>query len=77
MRMEYTDRMMPVPMGRNDDPYGDIGPTVRGQRSVYVMARRVREEAQMAMELAMDGPRCDVPRAMQYLDRARSILGEG
>lgn len=77
MRTEYTDRMLSVPMGPNDDPYGDIGPTVCGRRSVYIMARRVREEAQMAMELALDGPRCDVPRAMQYLDRARSILGEG
>jgi hypothetical protein len=76
MRTEYTDRMLSAPLGRNYDPYGDIGPTVPGQRSVYAMARRVREEAQMAMELALDGPRCDVPRAMQYLDRARSILGE-
>lgn len=78
----YDNRMLSAPLGRASDvdnysdPYADIGPTVPGQRSVYAMARRVREEAQMAMELALDGPRCDVPRAMQYLDRARSILGE-
>jgi hypothetical protein len=44
--------------------------------SVYSLARQVREETQIAMELAMDGPKCDVPRAMDHLDRARALLGE-
>jgi len=43
---------------------------------VYTLARRVREEMQIAMELAMDGPRCDVPRAMDHLDKARALLGD-
>ena len=54
----------------------DDQPTMPGRVSVYTLARRVREEVQMAMELAMDGPRCDVPRAMDHLDRARAYLGE-
>jgi hypothetical protein len=82
MTPDYDNRMLSAPMGRaNDldkhcDPYGDIGPTVPAQRSVYSKARKVREEVQIAMELSMDGPRCDVPRAVQHLDRARAILGE-
>jgi hypothetical protein len=76
MTPDYDDRMLSPPFARTGDSYADIGPTIPAQRSVYSMARKVREEVQIAMELAMDGPKCDVPRAMQYLDRARAILGE-
>lgn len=54
----------------------DIAPTIPSRVSVYTLARRVREEAQIAMELAMDGPKCDVSRAMVHLDRARALLGD-
>ena len=50
-------------------------PRIASRGSVYSLARRVREEMQIAMELAMDGPKCDVPRAMDHLDRARALLG--
>lgn len=72
---KYENRMMQSPMDRENDAFADLGPTAPARGSVYSMARKVREEVQIAMELAIDGPRCDVPRAMQHLDRARSILG--
>lgn len=55
--------------------YSDIAPTAPSRTSVYALARRVREAAQAAMEHAIDGPHCDVPLAMQHLERARAILG--
>lgn len=55
--------------------YSDISPTTPSRGSVYGLARRVREAAQAAMEHAIDGPHCDVPLAMQHLERARAILG--
>lgn len=82
MTPEHDNRMMSAPMGRDSDldnysdPFADIGPSMPSRGSVYALARRVREEAQIAMELAIDGPKCDVPRAVQHLNRARSILGE-
>jgi len=55
--------------------WGDIAPVVQSRGSVYSLARRVREEVQLAMELAIDGPNCDVPRAQRHLDAARALLG--
>lgn len=57
--------------------WSDNGPQTPARTSIYMQARKVRERAQLAMDLAIDGPRCDVPRAMQHLDAARAILGEG
>jgi hypothetical protein len=54
----------------------DDQPQMPARVSVYSLARQVREETQIAMELAMDGPKCDVSRAMRHLDRARALLGE-
>lgn len=54
----------------------DDQPTMPARVSVYATARRVREEVQLAMEYALDGPKCDVPLAMDHLDRARALLGE-
>lgn len=54
----------------------DDQPTMPPRVSVYTLARRVREEMQIAMEYALDGPKCDVPRAMDHLDRARALLGD-
>lgn len=75
MNGQYDNRMMHSPLDRQSDPFTDIGPALPARTSVYTKARKAREELQMAMDLAMDGPRCDVPRAMQHMDRARSILG--
>lgn len=55
--------------------YSDIAPATPSRGSVYSLARRAREELQMAMELAIDGPHCDVPRAQDHIDRARALLG--
>lgn len=55
--------------------YSDIAPCTPSRGSVYSLARRAREELQMAMELAIDGPHCDVPRAQIHIERARAILG--
>jgi hypothetical protein len=55
--------------------WADIAPVTPSRISVYSLARRVREEVQLAMELAIDGPHCDVPRAQAHLDRARALLG--
>lgn len=75
MNERYDNRMMASPMERSADPFSDVGPVLPARTSVYAKARKAREELQMAMDLAMDGPRCDVPKAMQHVDRARSILG--
>jgi hypothetical protein len=54
----------------------DDQPTMPARVSVYSLARRVREETQIAMELSIDGPKCDVSRALDHLDRARALLGQ-
>ena len=76
MNNQYDNRMMHSPMGREGDPFTDIGPALPARTSVYTKARKAREELQMAMDLAMDGPRCDVGRALNHMDRARAILGD-
>lgn len=54
----------------------EIGPTAPARWRVYSAAREVSALAQSAIELAMQGPRCDVPRALAQLDRARAIVAE-
>lgn len=53
----------------------DIGASVPPRWRVYRDARELAKLAQMAAELATEGPRCDVARAALVLDRMRAILG--
>lgn len=57
------------------DPFADLGGRMPPRGSVYRSALRARDEAQMALELAIDGPDCDVPRAIKCLDRCAEIAG--
>lgn len=52
----------------------DLGPTAQPRWRVYKAAREAGALVQSAIELAMDGPRCDVPRALAQLDRARAVI---
>jgi hypothetical protein len=54
----------------------EIGPTAPARWRVYSAAREVSALAQSAIELAMQGPRCDVPRALAQLDRARAMIAQ-
>lgn len=57
------------------DPYAELGGRMPSRRAVYRSALRARNQAQMALELAMDGADCDVPRAIKCLDRCAEIAG--
>lgn len=52
----------------------DLGPTAQPRWRVYQAARQAAALAQSAIELATEGPRCDVPRALAQLDRARAVI---
>ena len=53
----------------------DLGPTVLPRWRVYKQARELAALAALAVELSIDGPRADVPRALATLDRMRAVLG--
>lgn len=53
----------------------EIGPTALPRWRVYNHARELQALAQQAVELSIEGPKCDVPRALGIFDRMRSILG--
>ena len=53
----------------------EIGPSATPRWRVYRDARELLVQAQLAVELATDGPRANVPRALAALDRMRAILG--
>lgn len=57
------------------DAYADLGGRMPPRLAVYRSALRARDAAQMALELAMDGADCDVPRAIKCLDRCAEIAG--
>lgn len=54
---------------------GDF-PTVSPRWRVYDRARTIAALAAQAMELTIEGPRMDVPRAERLLERASAVLGK-
>jgi hypothetical protein len=52
----------------------DLGPTAPARWRVYNAARHVQMLAQSAIEMATEGPKCDVRRALAQLDRARAAI---
>lgn len=55
----------------------ELGPALSPRWQTYQLARDVARWAEQAMELSIDGPRMDLPRAEQLLDRIRALLGPG
>ncbi|MCW1985352.1 UNVERIFIED_ORG: hypothetical protein M2348_001084 [Sphingomonas sp. R1F5B] len=52
----------------------DLGPTAPARWRVYNAARQIAALSQSAIELATEGPQCDVPRALAQLDRVRAMI---
>jgi hypothetical protein len=59
------------------EAFQEIGPTALARGRVHETAREIEALARVARELSTAGPRCDVARARDYLDRMRAILGGG
>lgn len=52
----------------------DLGPTIPPRWQVYDRARSIGQLAQLAQECAIEGPRMDIPRALDAFDRMRALL---
>lgn len=57
------------------EAFQDIGPTAPPRWRVYEIAREIEAMAKIAAELSAKGPRCDVARAQNQLERIRAVLG--
>lgn len=55
--------------------FAELGPTLPARFDVYVKAYRLRALAELACELSIAGPGCDVQRALAKLDAMRAELG--
>ncbi len=55
--------------------FADLQGHMPPRGSVYRELRIVRDLAQRGMALAMDGPECDVPLALTYLNKIKAELG--
>ncbi|MDR7102974.1 hypothetical protein [Croceicoccus sp. BE223] len=67
--------VLPAPSRDAQAEIGPVGLKTRG--AVYALARDIAVHAQIAAELAVAGPGCDVARARAKLDQIRAMLGPG
>lgn len=56
--------------------FAELDPSTPSRFDVYAKAYRLRALAELACELTIAGPRCDVQRALAKLDAMRAELGE-
>lgn len=73
MTPDYDNRMLQAPMGRDSDPFADIGPTAPSRQQLLRQMRDIKERAQMAMDHLHHG-RADVPRALVIRDHIKAAL---
>lgn len=63
---------------RGSEAQAEIGPVgLQTRGAVYALARDIAAQAQIAAELAVAGPGCDVARARAKLEQIRAMLGPG
>lgn len=53
----------------------DLGPTVPSRGAIRFVAQEAARLSAVILEITIEGPRCDVPRAAQLLEKLRAVVG--
>lgn len=53
----------------------DIGPTLPSRGSLRFAAQKAAQLSAIILEITVDGPRCDVPRAARLMEKLRAVVG--
>jgi hypothetical protein len=53
----------------------ELGPTVPSRGSIRFAAQKAARISAVILEITVEGPRCDVPRAARLMDELRAIVG--
>lgn len=53
----------------------DLGPALPSRGALRLAAQEAARLAGVILEITVEGPRCDVPRANMLMDRLRAVVG--
>lgn len=53
----------------------DIGPSVPSRGAIRFAAQEAARLSAVILEITVEGPRCDVPRAAELLEKLRAVVG--
>lgn len=53
----------------------DLGPTLPSRGSLRMAAQEAARIAGVIIEITVEGPRCDVPRASMLMNKLRAVVG--
>lgn len=73
MTPDYDNRMLQAPMGRENDAFADIGPSVPSRQQLLRQMREIKDHAQHAMDV-LNHENTDVPRALVIRDHIKAVL---